>query len=234
MIKAVLFDLDGTLLPMDQDEFIKAYFSLLSQTMEKHGYAREQMMKAVWAGTAAMVKNDGSALNEEVFWKTFGSFFDRDVRADEPLFHAFYENEFDEVKNSCGYNENARKLIDAVKSKGYRTILATNPLFPAVATRKRIGWAGLCPEDFELYTTYENIGYCKPNPKYYQEILDRIGMTPQECLMIGNDVTEDMIAKTLGMKVFLLTDCMINKENEDISVYPHGGFEEALKYIETL
>ena len=29
MVKAVLFDLDGTLLPMDQDEFTKGYFKLL-------------------------------------------------------------------------------------------------------------------------------------------------------------------------------------------------------------
>ena len=49
--------------------------------------------------------------------------------------------------------------------------------------------------------------------------------------MVGKDVTEDMIAGELGMKVFLLTDCIINKENKDISVYPNGSFKEALEYI---
>lgn len=52
--------------------------------------------------------------------------------------------------------------------------------------------------------------------------------------MVGNDVGEDMIAQTLGMKVFLLTDCLINKEDTDISVYPHGSFDELLAYIDTL
>lgn len=231
MIKAILFDLDGTLLPMNQEDFTNSYFHLLSKTMEKYGYSPEYMVKAVWTGTGAMVKNDGSTTNEEVFWREFSKFFDRDVRADEPLFNAFYENEFQNVKKYCGYNENAKKLVDEARSMGYRVILATNPLFPAIATESRIRWAGLVPEDFELYTTYEDIGYCKPNLKYYQEILKRIDLLPKECMMIGNDVSEDMVAEQLGMKVFLLTDCLINKENTDISFYPNGSFKEALEYI---
>lgn len=231
MIKAILFDLDGTLLPMDQEAFTKTYFYLLSQTMEKYGYAPEHMIKAIWTGMHAMVKNDGNVTNEEVFWREFGKFFDKDVKTDEPLFHAFYENEFENARTCCGCNENAKKIIHEVKNMGYRIVLATNPMFPAVATRRRIQWAGLKPEDFELYTTYENIGYCKPNLHYYQEIVNQIDIAPEECLMIGNDVTEDMVAEKLGMKVFLLTDYLINKENKDISVYPNGSFEEALEYI---
>ena len=233
-MKAVLFDLDGTLLPMDQDEFTKAYIHLLSTTMEKHGYAPENMVKAVWTGVGAMVKNDGSTTNEEAFWKAFGQFFDKDVRADEPLFTAFYENEFENAKSVCGYSEDAKKLVDEAAGMGYKTILATNPIFPAVATKRRMQWAGFKPEDFELYTTYENIGYCKPNLQYYQEILDRIGVDAKDCLMIGNDVTEDMVAEKLGMKVFLITDCMINKENKDISMYPSGSFKEAIAYLKSM
>lgn len=120
------------------------------------------------------------------------------------------------------------------KKKGYRVVLATNPLFPAIATQTRIGWAGLTPEDFELYTTYENSGFCKPNPEYYKEILGKLQLSPEECVMIGNDVSEDMIAKDLGMKVFLITDCLLNKENKDISVFPNGSFAEAIAYIEQL
>ena len=52
--------------------------------------------------------------------------------------------------------------------------------------------------------------------------------------MVGNDVGEDMIAESLGMKVFLLTDCLITRENKDISVYPHGSFDELIQYIEAL
>ena len=38
MIKTVLFDLDGTLLPMDQDNFVKAYFKNLAIKLAPHGY----------------------------------------------------------------------------------------------------------------------------------------------------------------------------------------------------
>lgn len=69
-----------------------------------------------------------------------------------------------------------------------------NPIFPAVATESRIRWAGLAPETFAWYTTYENIGYCKPNPDYYREILRYLDCRAEDCLMVGNDVEEDMMA----------------------------------------
>ena len=124
--------------------------------------------------------------------------------------------------------------IESIKKTGLRVALATNPIFPAIATRKRIRWAGLRPEDFEWITTYENARYCKPNPLYYQEILNRLGAAPQDCLMVGNDVGDDMAAETLGMKVFLLTDCLINKTEKDISSYNNGSFPELLRFVERL
>ena len=50
--------------------------------------------------------------------------------------------------------------------------------------------------------------------------------------MVGNDVSEDMIAAQLGMQVFLLTDCMINKDNIDISQYPHGSFDALMAFLQ--
>lgn len=234
MIKVVLFDLDGTLLPMDQDEFIKAYLGGMAKKLMPHGYEPNQLLKGIGAGIHAMVTNDGSVTNEEVFWKSFSAIVGEQVHDDEPVFYDFYKNEFQDVKHSCGYEEASRKVIDSLKEKGMRIVLATNPLFPSIATESRMRWAGLVPEDFELYTTYENSSFCKPNPKYYEEILEKLGVTAKECLMVGNDVTEDMVAESLGMKVFLLTDCLINKENKDISIYPNGGFSELMAFLDTV
>lgn len=96
----------------------------------------------------------------------------------------------------------------------------------------RIRWAGLQPEDFELYTTYEDQYYCKPNVRYYEEILKAKNLKPEECMMIGNDVVEDLVAAELGTAVFLLTDCLINKKQADISEWEHGGFPELYRIIE--
>ena len=234
MTKAILFDLDGTLLPMDQEVFVKDYLGRMAAFLAPHGYDPQLLAKALWAGTGAMVKNNGKALNEDVFWCVFNGILGKDAKQDEALFAEFYTTIFQKSRNSCGLNPKAAETIREVKAMGFRVILATNPLFPAIATHSRVRWAGLNPEDFEYITTYENSRFCKPNPDYYHEILGKIALDGSQCLMVGNDVGEDMVAGKLGMKTFLLTDCLINKDAEDIEKYPHGSFPELLHYIRSL
>ena len=233
-LTTILFDLDGTLLPMDNDAFTKGYFKLLAAKLSPHGYEPKQLVDAIWAGTAAMVKNDGSQSNEAAFWKKFAAIYGEQILADKPLFDEFYRADFQAAKDLCGMDPNTASTVHTIKEMGLRVALATNPIFPAAATESRIRWAGLKPEDFELYTTYENIGYCKPNPDYYREVAKRLGVKPEECLMVGNDVSEDMIARSIGMQVFLLTDCLINKERKNIAEYPRGSFEQLVQFINTL
>ena len=233
-LTTILFDLDGTLLPMDMDAFTHGYFSLLAKKLAPLGYEAKALIDGIWAGTAAMVKNDGSRSNEDAFWAKFTSIYGQQALEHLPVFEEFYANEFQGAQSVCGHTPQAAEVIALVKQKGLRVALATNPIFPAIATQSRIRWAGLSPEDFELYTTYENSRYCKPNLDYYRDILSKLDVKPEECLMVGNDMSEDMIARELGMQVFLLTDCIINKKDEDISAYPHGGYPELLEYIRAL
>ena len=233
-IRYILFDLDGTLLPMDQELFIKAYFGRLAGRLAPLGYEPEKLIKAIWSGTGAMIQNHGAQTNEAVFWNHFATIFGADARKDEPEFDAFYRTDFQQVQSVCGFEAKAAQVIQELKSMGYALVLATNPIFPAIATESRMRWAGLKQEDFLLYTTYENSSHCKPNPDYYRDILAQLNAAPEDCLMVGNDVTEDMVAEMLGMKVFLLTDCLINKQGKDISCYPHGGFDALMNYIQTM
>lgn len=231
MIKTVLFDLDGTLLPMDNEEFTKCYFKLLCKKLAPLGYDSEELVKGVWSGTAAMVKNDGSHTNEEVFWQEFARVSGERVMRDRGVIDDFYINEFKESKAVCGYNQQLVDLVYRLKDRGYRVALATNPIFPSVATEARIRWAGFEPSDFELYTTYEDIGFCKPNPDYYSEVLRRMNSAPEESIMIGNDAVEDTAAQAVGMQVYLLTDNLINKDGRDIAAYPHGGVDGIEKLL---
>ena len=234
MITTILFDLDGTLLPVDQDIFLKAYLGGLAKKAAAHGYEAAPLPKQIMAGTYAMVKNDGSATNEDVFWAAFSALCGKDAKQDIAIFDDFYRNEFQQVRHVCGCNPQAAEAIREIKTMGYTVALATNPLFPAIATHSRTRWAGLDPADFALITTYETSRHSKPNPAYYQDVLDELGVKAEECLMVGNDVGEDMIAENLGMQVFLLTDCLINKDNADISLYPHGSFPELMDHIRRL
>ena len=233
-ITTILFDLDGTLLPMDQDRFTEAYFKMLTKKLLPHGYEPKKLIDSIWVGTAAMVRNTGQQTNEEAFWKKFTELNGEQVLADKSLFEEFYQKDFQQVKDFCGYNPKAAQMVAALKQRGFRLALATNPIFPVVATESRIGWAGLAPEDFEWYTTYENSSYCKPNPDYYRALLEKLKVQPEECLMVGNDASEDAAALKVGMSFFLLTDCLINKENKDISEYPQGDFDKLLEFVNEL
>lgn len=231
-IKTVLFDLDGTLLPMDQEVFVKAYFRGLVTHLMPLGYDKDGLIKAIWGGTDAMIANTGEHPNEKLFWDFFCGIYGADARKDEPKFEEFYKTGFQEVRNVCGHRPESGKLVRALREKGVRVILATNPIFPAIATESRIRWAGMEPSDFEFYTTYENINYCKPSLEYYKAILSKFDLKPEECLMVGNDVDDDMVARHLGMQVFLLTEDLINCSNTDISRFPNGNFKELTEFIE--
>ena len=233
-LTTVLFDLDGTLLPMDQDVFVETYFGLLATKLAPLGYDPKELIAAIWSGTMTMIRNNGKQSNEEAFWQDFCSRFGEGAREDLPYFDEFYRTDFLKVQEICGFRPEAAQVVRRLKERGFRVALATNPIFPAVATQNRIRWAGLETQNFELYTTYENSRFCKPNPAYYQDILQQLGVCPEECLMVGNDVGDDMVAQELGMQVFLLTDCLINKPNADLNQYPHGSYPELLDLIERI
>ena len=231
---AILFDLDGTLLPMDNDVFTKGYLQLLAKTAAKCGYedARAFIM-AMWKGVSDMVKNDGTCYNVDVFWKSIAEILGEEIYQYIPVFDAFYGNEFMEAKKFTGPNPMAKRAVELAGEKGQKVILATNPLFPTVAVHNRMGWVGLIPEDFDWITDYSNSRTCKPNPAYYLEIAEKFGLDPKKCLMIGNNAQEDAEAATAaGMSVFLVTDCLINEG--EMPNCPQGSFEDLIRYLENL
>ena len=231
-ITTVLFDLDGTLLPMDEKRFVKTYFTELAKKGAEHGCTdSEKLTAAVWKGTAAMVKNDGKAKNDARFWQVFTAEMSEEEGRLRPVFDRFYAEEFDRVRTVVGKNPLAKHAVEELKKRGIDVILATNPLFPKVAVATRLSWLGLKLEDFLEVTSYEDYSYCKPNPEYFREILGKTNKKAEECLMVGNDAEEDLAAEKLGLSVFLVTDCLINEKNIDISGVPQGSFEEMMRFL---
>lgn len=234
MKDTILFDLDGTLLPMDQETFIRAYFTQLVKRFAPLGYTKEELIDGVWKGTYAMIGNDGTMTNRERFWQVFSARIPRNLDGLEEQMNDFYGREFDAVREIAHPNGLARPIIDTLKAKGYTLILATNPVFPPVAVKTRLGWIDLKPEDFSLVTTYDNSRFCKPNPRYFEEILKTIGKTPDQCRMIGNNTSDDMSAATLGVEPFLVTDFLENEKQLDLAAFPHGTLEDVKNWAETL
>ncbi len=233
MIDTILFDLDGTLLPMEQDAFVRAYVQQLCRRYVPCGFDKDQIVQALWTGTAAMVQNDGSCSNETRFWSSFDTLLG-DTSLIRSTIPAFYREEFNEIRAVTTPTGLPRSIIDTLRAKNYDLILATNPLFPPVAVQTRLSWIGLTFEDFSLVTHYENSTYCKPFPGYYKEILQKTGKLAKQCRMVGNNPLDDLSAARLGFDVFFVTDFVENEKNLPTDGYPQGSLADVLSWAEAL
>ena len=235
MIRTILFDLDGTLACMDQNEFIRQYYQTLGQSAASQGISDpKKLLDAVTMGTYAMMQNDGTMSNEERFWKVFPQAYGEGWQEAVPLLDHFYTHEFKDIQSITTSCAVSRKLLSSLRRKGYTIALATSPVFPRVATEERIRWASLQPEDFDYITTYENSHYAKPSREYYREVLTAVGALPEECLMIGNDADEDMCTAEWGFSVYLVIDHLLNRSGGDISGYPQGTLKKLAEYLASL
>ena len=228
--QAILFDLDGTLLPMDNDEFTKGYFGLLVHAAAEWGYPKDGLLPAMWKGVGAMVKNDGTALNEERFWSVFAGIFGEKVYGDIAKFDDFYTKSFHLAKAYTQPTALSAKIVELAHKNARRVVLATNPVFPEVAVRSRLEWIGLKPKGFDLITHYSNSHFCKPNPAYYSEILQKLDLDPACCLMVGNNAQEDAeAAMKAGLSAYLVTDNLICEGG--LPACPKGSLSELKGYI---
>lgn len=234
MLNTILFDLDGTLLSFVQEEFIQAYFKALLGHLAPMGYDGEKLTAALWKGTGAMIRNNGERTNRQVFWEVFTQELGVGALSLESNLNDFYVYEFDNVRSVLRRQVDRRGVIEKLRGKGYGVVLATNPVFPAVAVETRLRWAGLHSEDFDDITTYENSRHSKPNPDYYRDILAHIGRQPEECLMIGNNPVDDMAALTVGLDGFLVTDYLENPDNVSIDTFKRGTFQELETCLDAL
>ena len=212
MIKQILCDLDGTLIHFDHHLFVKNYIGLLSKKLSNYVDPLE-FSNHLLTATGVMIKNtDGTKTNYDIFWSYFKEKTNYPFDKLNPLIDEFYEKDFHQLKTMITLPAMA-PVIDKITSLKIPIALATNPVFPKAAVMTRLSWAGFSDSQFNLITTYETSHYCKPNPAYYQEIVDILGIAPHECLMIGNDVSEDLAAGKIGIKTYLLTDALINAKN---------------------
>lgn len=230
-IKTFLFDLDGTLLPMDMDHFVAAYLRCISRYVD-HLFEPKAFISHLWAATSAMMKNlDPEKKNESIFWEHFSQLLRYPREALEPVFDNFYRSKFPALASFTSPNPLASKIIATLVAQEREIVLATNPVFPEIATRERMRWAGIENFPWQLITTYENSRFCKPHPQYYLDILAQIGRQPQECIMIGNDVQEDIAASQVGMHTFLVTDCLIDKGHPSYSPTWQGTLAELYEML---
>lgn len=205
-MKAVLFDLDGTLLDLDVDRFMGHYIEALSQEFAPL-VPPMRFQPALMAATTAMITNDGSMTNEERFWRVFQEKTGVGREALLPVTERFYRDVYPRLAFVARPVAIAPQLVSEVKAAGMIVVLATNAIFPKVAILERMRWGELDPNLFDLITCYETMHAAKPNPLFYREILERLGVAPCDAVMVGNDPELDVrAAKEAGLSAYLVDD----------------------------
>lgn len=231
--KTVLFDLDGTLLPVDleifTEQYVKAVSSWFSGMIEPGVFRR-----ALLAATYAMITNDDpDVTNEEAFRVVFETMVGYEWDRIWPVFDNFYRMGFPGLKTMVPETTVSRQVVGQCVDDGWQIVLATNPIFPEIAVRERMKWCEIDDFPWKYITTLENSRFCKPKVEYYRDICEIARLDPRKCVMVGNDRRDDMIAKKLGMKTYLVEDFLIdNGEGEHPDL--RGSLAEVPRKLEIL
>ncbi len=213
-INTLFFDLDGTLLDFVEKEFTDRYIALVFKYFEDL-LPKDVFYKGFWDGThALMTHNQPDKLVLESFFETFGKISGLPREITQQHFTNFYSNEFKTIGEIASSNY-AKEILEAARKKGIKVVLATNPVFPAIATQVRLAWIGLNFDDFIHVSHAENSYYCKPDPEYYNTLLSIAGSNPEETLMVGNHYLYDMSAKGVGIKTWMIKKNQLGEEYKD-------------------
>lgn len=205
MLRAVLFDLDNTLIHIGERQLFQGYIPAVSRAFEDV-MPGDLFLQRLLSSTGIVLNNDGRMLNVDCFMSAFCKGYEAQRDDFWQRFTRFYETEYDQFRSLASVPAGARDMLLQLRERSLKLVIASNPLWPSIAQNKRLAWAGLGDLKFDLVTHIENMTRCKPNVDYYREICAKIGESPESCLMVGNDPVNDMVVGTIGMKTYLVTD----------------------------
>jgi FMN phosphatase YigB (HAD superfamily) len=125
----------------------------------------------------------------------------------------------------------AQQIVKESLTTGLPLVLATNPVFPNFMIQARLEWGGLNKSDFCYITSYENSCYCKPQAGYFSEIAAQIGISPENCLMVGNDTSHDLSATAVGMQTYLVDTWLVEREGPKWPCEHRGDHADLQRFL---
>ncbi len=236
MLKAILFDLDNTLLGNSMEAFIPAYFQALTRHAA-HLIPPDRLIPELLRATQAMEANDGHGLtNEETFAAVFYPALGYEPGELKPLFEQFYAQEFPKLRPLTRTLPEARPLVEWAFERGLQVAIATNPLFPRMAIEQRLEWAGVPVTEFDyaLVTSYEIMHATKAHPAYYRETCARLCRQPGECLMVGDDWERDIApAASVGIPAYWIAEPGEAPPADDVTPVGQGTLTDLWKMVKS-
>jgi FMN phosphatase YigB (HAD superfamily) len=230
-LKAVFFDLDGTLLDVEMSGFIATYIEGLS--IHFADVALRYTVRSAFreAMVAVMAGNGGFESNEKLFFAVLR----QRLGIDADFFYGRLDNYCDDgllrLQPFIRPLPLVRQILERCRDRDLKVVLATNPIFPRSIIDARLEWGGIADFPFDLVTSLENTRFCKPDPRYYKDLLDGFDLAAKEAIMVGNDTENDLAARAAGMKTFLVETCLIDRGNGFRPDY-RGSHQELLRFLE--
>ncbi len=208
MTLTLLLDLDDTLLDNDIATFLPVYLQALANHLAPYA-DRKRIVATLLDATHEMIQNQRPDRSlSETFEAAFFPAIGLKRGALAGLIDEFYAEVFPTLQEYTSVKPAAIPLVETAAQRGYRVVIATNPLFPRTAIFQRLAWAGISPErhPLSLVTSYETFHFSKPNPAYYAEILARLGWPEGAIVMVGDNLENDIAgARCLGLPAFWIT-----------------------------
>jgi FMN phosphatase YigB (HAD superfamily) len=232
--KAVLFDLDGTLLHSDHDALNREYLRTVSEAFR--GKADPSKIPGwIMEGYQAMLDNNGNGMTaRDAFLARFEALSKMKPQEFEPVFIQYYIQAYPALKSAAHARpqHGGRKAVLKAREAGLKTMVATNAIYPIEAVRARLAWAGHAESDFDAVATYDRFTCIKPHPGYFLQCAAFLEVQPQECIMAGNDAQEDLVAEKTGMAVYFIKDIPINRSQRHPDC-PTGTLNEFCGWLES-
>ena len=229
MIKAVMFDMGGTLEDLYSDEKNdKATAYALYEILQKHGievpYGAEALWKIVGAGITEYKKDSERTLRElkpEEIWPDWGF---RDIPVDKAKLAAISE-EIAHMWETTFYDrklrEHGAEMLKGLKEDLHMHVSVvsnTGSLFQVFDTLEKYG----VRQYFDDITLSSITGYRKPHPNIFRVALSQANLDPSECAFVGDTLSRDVVGpRKMGFGRVFKINSFLTKQ-KDIGKYEVG------------
>lgn len=232
--KALLFDLDGTLLRVQMGEFIPRYIAGLAACCAQRAKPAA-FERAMLGAIRGLIRFDGTGelTNEQRIYRHLQQSLGLEKDFLRDCFARFRTEGLETLAGMVHPIPLARQVLRECLGFSVPIVLATNPVFPSFMIEARLNWGGLGEIDFARTTSFENSCYCKPHPGYFHEVAQAIAVAPEDCLMVGNDTSHDLAAAAVGMRTFLVDTWLVEREDDNWPAPQRGDHRALQLYLQS-